>query len=113
MAFQPERIQQSLLDLRNILDEIAKHGKHSGAFGDKTEWIFGAQVGPTLLDSHLLPLLLRMIEVGNADVVPQELQRWANVKVNSPSWQKVMHGRPTRYDPSMGPIEDMKDMLTL
>ncbi|KAH7000983.1 hypothetical protein EDB80DRAFT_778909 [Ilyonectria destructans] len=113
VAFQPEKIAQSLADLRTILAEITDHGKQSGAFGDKVEWIFGAQVGPTVLDSHLLPLLLRMLEVGNADVVPQELQRWAEDKSNSPSWQMVMHGRPTRYDPSMGPVEDMTDMLTL
>ncbi|RYP51418.1 hypothetical protein DL768_003251 [Monosporascus sp. mg162] len=113
VAFQPERIAQSLADLRTILAEISEHGKQSGAFGDKVEWIFGAQVGPTVLDSHLLPLLLRMLEVGNTDFVPQELQRWAKAMANSPCWQKVMHGRPTRYDPSMGPMEDMKDMLTL
>ncbi|KAH8734231.1 hypothetical protein BGZ61DRAFT_527594 [Ilyonectria robusta] len=113
VAFQPEKVAQSLADLRAILAEITDHGKQSGAFGDKVEWIFGAQVGPTVLDSHLLPLLLRMLEVGNAHVVPPELQRWAKDRSNSPSWQMVMHGRPTRYDPSMGPLEDMTDMLTL
>ncbi|CAG9982469.1 unnamed protein product [Clonostachys byssicola] len=113
LAFQPEKITESLADLRAILAEISDHGKQSGAFGDKFEWIFGAQVGPTVLDSHLLPLLLRMLEVGNAHVVPEELQQWARAKAESVSWEKVMHGRPTRYDPSMGPMEEMEDMLTL
>lgn len=111
VAFQPEKVAQSLADLRAILADITEHGKQSGAFGDKVEWIFGAQVGPTVLDSHLLPLLLRMLEVGNVHVVPLELQRWAKDRSNSPSWQMVMHGRPTRYDPSMGPLEDMTDMI--
>lgn len=100
-------------DLKAILQEVAEHRKQSGAAGDEEEWTFGAQVGPTALDSHLLPLVLRLVECDNAALVPQELQRWAAAKAKSPVWHKVMHGRPTKYDPSMGPIEDMKEMMSL
>lgn len=99
-------------DLQAVFAEIIKHRKQSGA-SDDADWTFGTQVGPTVLDSHLLPLVLRCIDADNAELVPPELQRWAGVKAQSPAWQKVMHGRPTKWDPSMGPIEDMQDMMTL
>jgi hypothetical protein len=66
-----------------------------------------------VLDSHFLPVVLRCIEVGSAELVPEELQRWSETMSKSPSWLKVMHGKPTRYDPSMGPLEDMLEMMSL
>ncbi|KAJ9203242.1 hypothetical protein DTO164E3_2713 [Paecilomyces variotii] len=111
VAFQPAVVAKARADLQAIFAEIIEHRKQSGA--SEEDWTFGARVGPTVLDSHLLPLVLRCIEAGNGEFVPQELQRWAEIKANSPGWQKVMHGRPTRYDPSMGPVEDMKEMMSL
>ncbi|KAI1635017.1 hypothetical protein F4809DRAFT_470884 [Biscogniauxia mediterranea] len=113
MAFQPAIVKKSLAELQAIFAEVVEHRKKSGASENDDEWTFGAQVGPTVLDSHFLPLVLRSIEVGNAELVPQELRRWAEAKAKSPSWQKVMHGRPTQYHPSMGPVEDMEDMMSL
>lgn len=100
-------------DLQQIFAEITDLRRKSGASDKEGEWTFGGQIGPTVLDSHLLPLVLRCIEVGNSKLVPQELQRWAEVKEKSPSWRKVMHGRPTKYNPSMGPVEDMQEMMSL
>jgi hypothetical protein len=112
VAFQPAIVAKARENLQAIFAEIVEYRRQSGAFGE-AEWTFGTQVGPTVLDSHLLPLVLRCIEVGNAELVPEELQRWAGFKVNSPAWQKVMHGRPTRWDPSMGPVADMQEMMSL
>ena len=64
-------------DLKAIFEEIMEHRKQSGAAGNEEDWTFGAQVGPTALDSHLLPFVLRLIECDNAELIPQELQRWA------------------------------------
>lgn len=100
-------------DLQAIFAEIMEHRRRSGASDDEAEWTFGAQVGPTVLDSHLLPLVLRCIEAGNAELVPQDLRRWAGVKADSAVWRKVMHGKPTRWDPSMGPVQDMQEMMSL
>ena len=100
-------------NLQDIFEEITEHRRQSGASDNEAEWTFGTQVGPTVLDSHLLPLVLRCIDAGNAELVPQELRRWAGVKAKSPAWQKVMHGRPTKWDPSMGPIADMQEMMSL
>ncbi|KAI1870472.1 hypothetical protein JX265_001821 [Neoarthrinium moseri] len=111
VAFQPAIVAKAYTDLRAIFTEITEHRKQSGVSND-ADWTFGAEVGPTVLDSHLLPLVLRCIEVGNDELIPQELQRWAEIKVKGPVWQKVMHGRPTRWDPSMGPVEEMQDMMS-
>lgn len=99
-------------DLRTIFAEITEHRQRSGAY-DSPEWTFGIVAGPTALDSHLLPLVLRCMDVGNADLVPPELQRWATAKAQGPVWQRVMHGRPTVWDASMGPVEDMWEFMHL
>lgn len=104
-------VARARADLQAIMAEITEHRRRSGA--EEGEWTFGAAVGPTVLDSHLLPLVLRCVEVGNAELIPDELQRWAEAAARGPAWQKVMHGRPTVYNPSMGPIEDMQDMMSL
>ncbi|KAK9414825.1 putative GST N-terminal domain-containing protein [Seiridium unicorne] len=113
IAFQPSIVAKARTDLQTIFGEIVEHRRQSGAFGDEAEWTFGTRIGPTALDSHLLPLVLRCIEAGNTELVPDELQRWAETMAKSPAWEKVMHGRPTRWDPSMGPVADMKDMMSL
>ncbi|KAL1861021.1 hypothetical protein Plec18167_003696 [Paecilomyces lecythidis] len=111
VAFQPAIVAKARADLQAIFAEIIEYRRKSGA--SEGDWTFGNKVGPTVLDSHLLPLVLRCIEAGNGELVPQELQRWAEIKAKSPEWQKVMHGKPTTYHPSMGPVEDMKEMMTL
>ncbi|KAK7415583.1 hypothetical protein QQZ08_012299 [Neonectria magnoliae] len=113
VAFQPAVVAKARTDLQNIFAEITEHRRRSGASDNEAEWTFGAQAGPTVLDSHLLPLVLRCIDADNAELVPQELQDWAGVKAKSPVWQRVMHGRPTTWDPSMGPVADMHEMMSL
>lgn len=113
IAFHPDVVKKAHADVQTIFAEIIDLRKQSGAFTNPEEWTFGAKVGPTILDSHLLPLALRCIEVWFTELVPEELRLWAKAKEKSPTWEKVMHGRPTTYDPSMGPIEDMHEMLTL
>lgn len=98
-------------NLQTIFAEIVEHRTQSGA--SDGDWTFGNQVGPTLLDSHLLPLVLRCIDADNAELVPQVLQRWAAVQSTGAIWQKVMGGRPTHWNPSLGPVLEMKDMMSL
>lgn len=112
-AFQPAVVAKAQADLKAIFAEILDHRRRSGSYGNDDEWTFGAVVGPTVLDSHLLPLTLRLVEVGSAELVPEELQRWAEATAKKPTWLKVMHGKPTTYHPSMGPVEDMQEMMSL
>jgi hypothetical protein len=113
IAFHPDVVAKARSELQTIFAEVVEHRKQSGAFGKHNEWTFGPKVGPTVLDSHFLPVVLRCIEVGSAELVPEELQRWSETMSKSPSWLKVMHGKPTMYDPSMGPVEDMQEMMSL
>lgn len=113
MAFQPDVVAKNRAGLKALFEEIVEHRRQSGAYDNDDDWTFGSQVGSTILDSHLLPFVLRCIEVGSLDLVPAELRRWAEVKEKSPAWQRVMHGRPTQYHPSMGPVADMHDMMSL
>jgi hypothetical protein len=106
-------VARARLDLEDIFTQVTHHRKNSGASATDGDWTFGSQVGPTVLDSHLLPFVLRCIEAGNAELVPQELQRWAERMATSAGWERVMHGRPTVYRPEMGAVEDMQDMMSL
>lgn len=112
IAFHPDVVAKAHADLRAIFADVVEQRKKSGAYGHVDEWTFGKEVGPTILDSHFVPLVMRCVEAGNAELVPQELQNWATAKSESPVWQKVMHGRPTRWNSSMGPIADMQEMMT-
>ncbi|KAH8701119.1 hypothetical protein BGW36DRAFT_375595 [Talaromyces proteolyticus] len=112
VAFKPANVAKARAELQAILAEVVEQRRQSGASESEGEWTFGSKVGPTVLDSHLIPVVLRCVEVDNSELVPQELQRWADVvKATSPVWQKVLQGRPTRYDPSMGPL--VADMQSL
>ncbi|ETS76336.1 hypothetical protein PFICI_11723 [Pestalotiopsis fici W106-1] len=109
----PAIVAQAHADLHAIFAEIVEHRKESEAFGNPAAWTFGDQVGPTVLDSHLLPFVLRCMEAGYESLIPEELRHWAVHKSQSPTWFKVMRGRPTQWHPSMGPVEDMQDMMVL
>ncbi|KAM0351739.1 hypothetical protein ACHAPU_002251 [Fusarium lateritium] len=113
VAFQPDVVAKNRLDLRTIFQEVVDHRRKSDSIDKDEEWTFGSDIGPTILDSHLLPFVLRCMEVGNEDLVPSELERWAEAKARSQSWNKVMHGRPTTYHSSMGPVAEMQDMMSL
>lgn len=100
-------------DLRDIFAEIIEVRKLIGIDQPETEWIFGSEIGPTALDSHSLPLVLRCMDAGNAELVPDELQHWAKSMEKTSTWQKVMHGKPTLWNASMGPIGEMSEMMSL
>ncbi|KAK8075845.1 hypothetical protein PG997_010508 [Apiospora hydei] len=110
LAFQPAVVAKAHADLRTIFAEIVAHRERSGP---SPEWTFGNDVGPTALDSHLLPLVLRCVDAGNGKLVPPELRRWAAALAGGPVWQRVMHGKPTLWDASMGPVEEMGEMMVL
>ncbi|KAK8073118.1 hypothetical protein PG996_006466 [Apiospora saccharicola] len=103
LAFHPDVVAKAHADLRTIFAEAVEHRQRSSGACDKDsnlpDWTFGRKVGPTALDSHLLPLVLRC------------LQRWAAALAKGPVWQKVMHGRPTVWDASMGPVEEMGEFM--
>ncbi|KAK7913819.1 hypothetical protein PG985_011522 [Apiospora marii] len=113
LAFQPGPVAKARRDLKILFGKITVQRLASGAYGKygPPEWTFGWRVGPTALDAHLLPLVLRCVEVGHDDLPTQDLKTWANAMARSPAWQKTMHGGPTVWDPSMGPVEEMQKFM--
>ncbi len=69
------------------------------------EWIFGN--GPTVLDAHLVPFIIRRLDCNRDDLVPEALQEYAQKHAASVQWNYVMHGRPTMWNVSLGHVSDM------
>ncbi|KAE8155071.1 hypothetical protein BDV25DRAFT_135404 [Aspergillus avenaceus] len=70
-------------------------------------WIFGDDIGPTVLDAHIVAFIARLIDVQLMEFVPSELLKYAKVVMGLPEWEQVMHGRPTEWDPSLGPVDEL------
>lgn len=66
-------------------------------------WILGGD-NPTLLDAHMLPFIVRLLDFERHDLVPPQLEQYAKRVQEMPQWQDVMHGRPTVWSPSMGHV---------
>ncbi|CEJ88839.1 hypothetical protein VHEMI04866 [[Torrubiella] hemipterigena] len=67
-------------------------------------WLFN---GPTVLDAHVVPFILRLMENGRVDMIPETLQRYAKDIQKLDVWNQVMHGRPTLWNPSIGHVRDL------
>ncbi|KAL2808085.1 hypothetical protein BJX63DRAFT_52802 [Aspergillus granulosus] len=86
-----------------FLDEIAVQlEKH----GNGTIWIYG-DVGPTVLDAHVVAFVARLTDIGLEDLVPPELRAYAAVIMALPEWKEVMKGRPTVWDPLLEPVDEL------
>jgi hypothetical protein len=87
--------------VRALFKDIAE--QYQQHHGDGT-WIFGDDVGPTLLDAYTVTLATRLVNMERADLVPPELQQYAQVVREGPEWESVMHGRSTVYTRALGPV---------
>ena len=70
-------------------------------------WLFGEAAGPTLLDAHAVPLLVRMLDNDRGDLVPAELQEYARNIKQLPEWDQVVHGRATQWNVGYGPVASL------
>ncbi len=75
------------------------------AYTSGDEWIFGKS--PTVLDGHLVPFITRLVDCQRDDLVPEALQKYAQRHAASSQWNRVMHGRPTMWNVSLGHVSDM------
>jgi hypothetical protein len=71
-------------------------------------WIFGAKVGPTVLDAHVVPFIARLRDISLEELVPPQLRGYAERILASAEWKEVMGQRATVWDPSMGPINELR-----
>lgn len=77
---------------------------------DASPWLFGGDVGPTVLDAHIVPFITRVGEGGRARLVPDNLLQYARHAVTLPQWLEVTHGRRTMWDVSYGHVGLMSDI---
>lgn len=68
---------------------------------DESPWLFGAEVGPTVLDAHAVAFANRVME-GRERLVPEDLQAYARRITALPPYQEVTYGRPTKWNASYG-----------
>lgn len=71
-------------------------------------WIFGDKIGPTVLDAHVVPFVSRLVDISLADLVPPQLRAYADKIRALPQGLEAMGHRPTVWDPSLGPIDEMR-----
>ncbi|KAK9419691.1 hypothetical protein SUNI508_07177 [Seiridium unicorne] len=71
---------------------------------DAGPWIFGDEVGPTVLDAHIVPFITRVGEAGRARLIPDDLRQYARHIVTLPQWLEVTHGRRTLWNVSYGHV---------
>ncbi|KAL4883542.1 hypothetical protein BJY04DRAFT_206436 [Aspergillus karnatakaensis] len=71
-------------------------------------WIFGNAIGPTVLDAHVVPFIARLRDISLEELVPEQLARYADRILASSEWKEVMGQRATVWDPSMGPIDELR-----
>ncbi|KAL2846186.1 hypothetical protein BJY01DRAFT_175883 [Aspergillus pseudoustus] len=85
--------------LDEIVVQLDKHGKG-------TIWIYG-DVGPTVLDAHVVAFVARLTDISLEDLVPPELRAYAATIMALPEWREVMKGRPTVWDPLLEPVDEL------
>lgn len=108
-ALKPDQVEKAEKQAHDYFSELLSIRKTHGA---DSVWLFGPDVGPTILDAHTVPFILRMMDekVGRSSMVPTELQEYASRVMGGPEWDAVMHGRPTMYDASMGPVRELNPL---
>ena len=73
-------------------------------------WLFGDEVGPTVLDAHTASFIARMIDAQQEELVPNELLDYAKRIIALPQWTEVMHGRSTMWNKAYGHVSELQDI---
>lgn len=105
-ALRPDKVQLAESQAKDYFSELLALYQ---ANGGGSFWLFGPNAGPTLLDAHTVPVIARFMDekVKRHDLVPAELQEYATRVMDLPDWDAVMHGRPTVWNASLGPVRDL------
>ncbi|KIX95926.1 uncharacterized protein Z520_08181 [Fonsecaea multimorphosa CBS 102226] len=75
--------------LEKISQLLSKHGQQT--------WIFGAEVGPTALDAHTVVFIARLLDAERAHLIPEDVLRYGNPKLQSAEWLGITKGNPTLH----------------
>ncbi|KAJ3497129.1 hypothetical protein NLG97_g2140 [Lecanicillium saksenae] len=98
-ALTDARVAEAENQTRTLFKNVSK------IYRGEDNWIFGKN--PTLLDGHLVPFIVRLLDCEREDLIPENLQNYAKRHAASPQWNRVMHAKPTRWNVSLGHVSDM------
>lgn len=87
-GIRPEAVRANEEAARNLMKTC------EALLSEDAPWLFGSS-RPTVLDAHLIIVLGRLQDVGRTAVVPDRLQRYADMAFATPELQSVMQGRRT------------------
>lgn len=108
-ALRPDKVQLAESQAKDYFSKLlAMYQAHGGG----SLWLFGPDSGPTVLDAHAVPVIARLMDekVKRHDLVPAQLQEYATRAMELPEWDAVMHGRPTVWNASLGPVRDLNPL---
>ena len=92
-ALDDDKIQRAELQTKIIFDKISEVLANMPA--DREPWLFGSSVGPSVLDGHLLPFIVRLMVAGRSDIIPGKLVEYATKLKMRGERQSVTLGLPT------------------
>ncbi|KAF7587652.1 hypothetical protein BBP40_006908 [Aspergillus hancockii] len=97
--------EEPMTDQARLLfsDVLVEYGK----FNRGGIWIFGDDTGPTVLDAHIAAFIARLIDIHLEELVPSQMLMYAKSIMGLPEWNEVMRGRPTVWNPSLGPVDQL------
>ncbi|KAJ9639701.1 hypothetical protein H2204_003772 [Knufia peltigerae] len=87
-GIRPEAVRANEEAARNLMKTC------EALLSEDAPWLFGSS-RPTVLDAHLIIVLGRLQDVGRTAVVPDRLQKYADMAFATPELQSVMQGRRT------------------
>ncbi|CAK3903894.1 Hypothetical predicted protein [Lecanosticta acicola] len=89
----PEAIRDAEVTHKKFFDRICGYLPGNG----DGPWMFGLQQ-PSAFDAHLVPVLVRLQDVGRGALLPGSLAEYAERAKKTREWQSVMNGlRTTMY----------------
>ncbi len=70
-------VQQAAQQTESLLSELSPL-----IHPDKGPWLFGLDE-PTVLDTHLIPFLARLSDIGRTGLIPESLKKYAEVATST------------------------------
>jgi hypothetical protein len=103
-------VRQAELQAKVLFDKVSEILSDEPA--NKSPWLFGSSAGPSALDGHLLPFIVRLMDAGRLDIIPEKLVAYATDLSKREQWQSVILGLPTMQSlVSKDQIENLKKVM--
>jgi glutathione S-transferase len=87
-GLHPQAVTAEVERARVFLTEIVELMSTRNSHPEKSYWIFGGD-SPTALDASLVVFLVRMQDVGRAELIPPRLRQMADVVSATPEFSSI------------------------